>query len=98
VVGGKATVKLFASPSSPLHGKVLSIQPAAIPSSNEQQTPTVFGTRLFTVLIEIEKPPFALKTGMTGYAKISAGFQPLGLLLARPATRFIQIEVWSWLP
>jgi len=50
------------------------------------------------VLIEIEKPPFALKTGVTGYAKISAGFHPFGLLLVRPATRFIQIEVWSWLP
>ena len=41
---------------------------------------------MFNVLIEIEKPPFALKAGMTGYAKISAGFQPLGLLLARPTT------------
>ena len=77
-------------------GKVLSIQPAAMPSSNQKQT--VFGTRMFNVLIEIEKPPFALKAGMTGYAKISAGFQPLGLLLARPTMRFIQIEVWSWLP
>jgi hypothetical protein len=78
VVAGKATVKFFASPSSPFHGKVLSIQPAAIPSSNEQQTPTVFGTRLFTVLIEIAKPPFALKAGVTGDAKISAGYQSLG--------------------
>jgi putative peptide zinc metalloprotease protein len=95
-VGAKAMVKLFANPGSPLHGKVLSIQPAAIPSSNQQQA--VFGTRMFNVLIEIEKPPFALKAGMTGYAKISAGFQPLGLLLARPTMRFVQIEVWSWLP
>ena len=94
--GAKATVKLFAYPGSPLQGKVLSIQPAAMPSSNQKQT--VFGTRMFNVLIEIEKPPFALKAGMTGYAKISAGFQPLGLLLARPTMRFIQIEVWSWLP
>lgn len=77
MVAGKATVKFFASPSSPFHGKVLSIQPAAIPSSNEQQTPTVFGTRLFTVFIEIAKPPFALKA-VTGDAKISAGYQSLG--------------------
>ena len=98
VVGAKATVKLFASPGSPLHGKVLSIQPAAIPSSSQQQTQTFFGARMFTVLIELEKPPFVPKTGSTGYAKISAGFQPLGLLLARPTMRFIQIEVWSWLP
>ena len=96
--GAKAIVKLFANPGSPLDGKVLSVQPAAIPVSNQQQLPSIFGTRMFTVLIEVEKPPFPLKAGMTGYAKISAGFQPLGLLLARPAMRFIQIEVWSWLP
>ena len=35
--GAKATVKLFAYPGSPLQGKVLSIQPAAMPSSNQQQ-------------------------------------------------------------
>jgi putative peptide zinc metalloprotease protein len=96
--GAKAMVKLFANPGSPLHGKVLSVQPAAIPVSDQKQVPAIFGTRMFSVLIEVEKPPFALKAGMTGYAKISAGFQPLGLLLARPILRFVQIELWSWLP
>jgi putative peptide zinc metalloprotease protein len=95
-VGAHATVKLYAYPNSPLQGKVLSIQPAAVPSSTEQQMVSI--VRMFQVLIEVEKPPFALKAGMTGYAKISAGFKPLGLLLARPMLRFVQIEVWSWLP
>jgi putative peptide zinc metalloprotease protein len=95
-VGADTTVKLFAYPNIPLQGKVLSIQPAALPSSAEQQT--VIAVRMFQVLIEIEKAPFVLKAGMTGYAKISAGFQPLGYLLARPMLRFVQIEVWSWLP
>jgi putative peptide zinc metalloprotease protein len=98
VPGANALVKLFANPGSPLHGKVLSVQPAAIPVANQKQVPAIFGTRMFSVLIEIEKPPFALKAGMTGYAKISAGYQPLGLLLARPILRFVQIELWSWLP
>ena len=96
--GANALVKLFANPGSPLHGKVLSVQPAAVPVSNEKHLPAIFGTRMFSVLIEMEKPPFALKAGMTGYAKISAGYQPLGLLLARPILRFVQIELWSWLP
>ena len=95
-VGAQAAVKLFAYPNTSLKGKVLSIQPAVLPASAEQQGLTV--VRMFQVLIEIEKPPFALKAGMTGYAKISAGFQPLGFLLARPLLRFVQIEVWSWLP
>ena len=95
-VGAPATVKLFAYPNFPLEGKVLSIQPAALPASTEQQTVSI--VRMFQVLIEVKKPPFVLKAGMTGYAKISAGFKPLGLLLARPMLRFVQIEVWSWLP
>jgi putative peptide zinc metalloprotease protein len=97
-VGARAAVKLFAYPGSPLQGKVLSIQPAAMPSANQTQTQTVSGTRMFNVLIDVKNPPVALKAGMTGYAKISAGSQPFGLLLARPIMRFIQIEVWSWLP
>ncbi len=95
-VGAQAAVKLFAYPNTSLRGKVLSIQPAALPSSTQQERVSV--ARMFRVLIEVEKPPFALKAGMTGYAKISAGFQPLGLLLARPMLRFVQIELWSWLP
>lgn len=95
-VGAVAQVKLFAYPNSSLVGKVLSIQPAALPSSSSASVETV--ARMFRVLIEVEKPPFALKAGMTGYAKINAGYQPLGMLLARPIVRFVQIEMWSWLP
>lgn len=94
-VGAAAQVRLFAYPNSTLYGKVLSIQPAAAPSSTTSPEAT---TRLFRVLIEVEKPPFTLKAGMTGFAKINAGYQPLGLLLARPIIRFVQIEMWSWLP
>jgi putative peptide zinc metalloprotease protein len=95
-VGAHATIKLFSYPNTPIKGKVLSIQPVALPSSSEQQV--LIEVRMFQVLIEVEKAPFTLKAGMTGYAKISAGFQPLGFLLARPMLRFVQIEVWSWLP
>lgn len=94
-VGATTQVKLYAYPNSSLKGKVLSIQPAALPTSTTSPEAV---TRLFRVLIEVEKPPFVLKAGMTGYAKINAGYQPLGMLLARPIVRFIQIEMWSWLP
>lgn len=90
-----ATVKLFAFPNSPFTGKVVSIQPAALPGSEESAQSI---TRLFRVLIKPENPPIELKAGMTGYAKINAGIQPLGLLLARPFLRFFLVEMWSWLP
>jgi multidrug resistance efflux pump len=90
-----ATVRLFAYPSSPFQGRVISIQPAALPGTEESKESI---TRLFRVLIKPEDPPFTLKAGMTGYAKINAGIQPLGLLLARPLIRFVQVEMWSWLP
>ena len=95
VIGAKATVKLFAYPGSPFEGKVLSVQPAALPGSEESKDVI---TRLFRVLIHVDKPPVALKAGMTGFAKIDAGYQPLGMLLARPIIRFVQLEMWSWLP
>jgi putative peptide zinc metalloprotease protein len=98
-VGATAQVKLYAYPNSSLTGKVLSIQPAALPSaSGGQPSPAETSARIFRLLIEVDKPPFSLKAGMTGYAKINAGYQPLGLLLARPILRFVQIEMWSWLP
>lgn len=93
--GAKATIKLFANPGAPLHGRVLSIQPATLPTSDPR---AAYGTQVFKVRIEVDKAPFPLKSGMTGYAKIQAGTQPLGLLLLRPVMRFVQIELWSWLP
>ncbi len=94
-VGTSATIKLFAYPNTPLSGKVLSIQPAADPSATTDSDLTA---RMFRILIEVPHPSIELKAGMTGFAKVSAGVQPLGLLLTRPLVRFVQIELWSWLP
>jgi putative peptide zinc metalloprotease protein len=93
--GAVAKVKLFAYPGSPFEGEVTTIQPAALPGSEESKE-TI--TRMFRVLIKTDDPPVILKAGMTGYAKINAGIQPLGLLLSRPIIRFVQVEMWSWLP
>jgi hypothetical protein len=35
---------------------------------------------------------------MSGYGKIDAGKKPVIILLTRPLIRFVQIELWSWLP
>jgi hypothetical protein len=84
-----AEVKLFAYPNQPIQGKVFTIEPA---SSEEDEI------QVFKVLIELTDSGLTLKPGMSGYSKIDAGEEALIVLLTRPIIRFIQIELWSWLP
>jgi putative peptide zinc metalloprotease protein len=88
-VGSVAKIKLMAYPSQPLQGEVVSIEPAG---SEE-----VFG-QTFKVVIELAEIPNPVKPGMSGYGKIEAGTKPLFVLLTRPLVRFVQIEMWSWIP
>ncbi|MFO0752035.1 MAG: efflux RND transporter periplasmic adaptor subunit [Thermodesulfovibrionales bacterium] len=39
-----------------------------------------------------------LKSGMTGYAKISSQTLPAWEVLSRAVVRFFKVEVWSWIP
>lgn len=39
-----------------------------------------------------------LKSGMTGYAKISSRTLPAWEVLSRALVRFFKVEVWSWVP
>ncbi|MBK1989423.1 efflux RND transporter periplasmic adaptor subunit [Sphaerospermopsis aphanizomenoides BCCUSP55] len=104
-IGDLAEVKLLLYPNNPFSGKVVSIEPAtkvetdskADPNSAMQSDITQTN-RVFKVIIDLANSPQTLKTGMSGYAKIDAGKKPLFVLLTRPLVRFIQIEVWSWLP
>ena len=79
---------------SPIHGKVISIQPA----STSKPTTTEPSSAVFEAVIEIDKPPIDMQPGMAGYGKIDVGWNPLGYILVRPVIRFCQVEVWSWLP
>ncbi|HEY9878335.1 MAG TPA: efflux RND transporter periplasmic adaptor subunit [Leptolyngbyaceae cyanobacterium] len=88
-VGAPTSVKLLAYPNTPFEGKVMSIEPTT--------TEEAYG-RVLKVLIRLDNVDQTLKAGMTGYAKISAGEKPLIVLLTRPIVRFVQIELWSWLP
>jgi putative peptide zinc metalloprotease protein len=93
-VGFKTEIKLFAYKDSPIHGKVISIQPA----STSKPASTNASGNVFEAVIELEKPPIAIQPGMTGYGKIDVGWNPLGYILARPVIRFCQVQIWSWLP
>jgi len=87
--GAEAEIKLLAYPDEPLHGRVVAVEPAS------SEAP--YG-EVFKVLIEVDNRGIPLKPGMTGYGKINVGRKPLYMLLSRPIIRFVQIEVWSWLP
>jgi multidrug efflux pump subunit AcrA (membrane-fusion protein) len=93
-VGFQTEIKLFAYKDTPIHGKVISIQPA----STSHPASTAAAGNVFEAVIELEKPPMVIQPGMTGYGKIDVGWNPLGYILARPLIRFCQVQVWSWLP
>ena len=87
--GSAATVKLLAFPNMPIEGEIFAIEPT---TSEELYGP------ILKLLIRIDNRDQYLKAGMTGYAKVEAGEKPLFVLLTRPIVRFVQIELWSWLP
>ena len=89
-VGARVEIKLFAYPTAPLFGQVLSIQPTA---AEEQQVGRTIG-----VIVSIPNSRQVLKSGMTGYAKIQGGTEPVIVAFTRPLIRFFQIEFWSWIP
>jgi hypothetical protein len=50
------------------------------------------------VLVDISNTQKNLKAGMSGYAKIEGRSMPVIAAFTRSIVRFVQIEVWSWLP
>ncbi|HMP77412.1 MAG TPA: HlyD family efflux transporter periplasmic adaptor subunit [Kiritimatiellia bacterium] len=50
------------------------------------------------VIAIMENDDGHLKTEMTGFAKIEAGYKPLGIALLSPVIRFVAVRVWSWIP
>lgn len=93
-VGNQVEIKLLAYPDKPIWGKIVSIEPIA---TDEPSQPA---TQVVKVNVEIANSDSqrVLKTGMSGYAKVNGGTKPVIVAFTRPITRFIQVEVWSWLP
>jgi multidrug resistance efflux pump len=101
-VGASTEVKLLAYPNRPFIGKVISIEPAAsaeqASSTTVKQPTSNITDRVVRVIVDIPNTDKILKSSMTGYAKIQGSTQPLIVAFTRPIIRFIQVEVWSWLP
>jgi putative peptide zinc metalloprotease protein len=88
-IGSSVRIKVWAYPYTEFVGTVESIAPIAI----EKQ-----GQKVVRVLVRIPNLDGKLKSGMTGYAKIDAGWKPVGVVLTRILVRFIMVEVWYWIP
>ena len=55
-------------------------------------------SKVIKVVALLENPDDRLKSGMTGYAKIIGEKMPIWKVFSLSIIRFIQVEVWSWLP
>lgn len=54
--------------------------------------------KVIKVVTLLENEDRRLKSGMTGYAKITGEQMPLWKVLSMAFIRFFKVEVWSWLP
>lgn len=101
-LGAAVEIKLLAYPNRPFFGKVISIEPAASAENASNTTlkePTNKLTdRFVKVIVDIPNREEILKSSMTGYAKIKGSTKPLFVAFTRPIVRFIEVEIWSWLP
>ncbi len=87
-IDAEASLKPWAFPSKSFDGHVRAIAPAA-----EEST---YG-KVIRVQVQIDDSG-ELKTGMTGNAKVDAGWSLTGIVFTRAIARFLFVELWAWIP
>ena len=88
-LGRTVRLKTWAGTGQIFPGTVVEIAPQA-----EEE---IYG-KVVTVTALLPNPDLALKTGMTGYAKITGEDTLVVVAFTKALVRFFTIEVWSWLP
>lgn len=88
-LGAHSTAKFWANPTSAFDGHVIRIAPEAERGEHG---------KIIRVLIAIDDTAGQVKPGMTGQAKVRGGVYPAIVVYTRALTRFLLVEVWSWLP
>lgn len=88
-IDADVSAKLWAYPSVRFPGRVRSVAPNA---EEDEYGPVV----RIQVLFDSTDP--RLKPGLTGNAKVAAGWEPAGLVFTRAIVRFVLVELWSWIP
>lgn len=111
-IGAEVKLRTWADPTRTLTGKTIEIAPVAYEKSLHRVERTLSGRELLLgqkevlkpvgkvvrVISEFPKNGAAVKTDMTGYAKIETEFMPVGVAFSRWLVRFIYVEIWSWIP
>ena len=87
--GAAVKAKLWAYPGASFSGEVTDIAPNA-----EQGE---YG-RIVRIQVALDESDDRLKPGLTGNAKIRAGWQPVFIVFSRALVRFVMVEIWSWIP
>lgn len=73
------------------------VYPGVVTTIDRNITATPAGN-VVKVVAQIDNKDWKLKTGMTGYAKIEGESMPVWKAFSLAVTRFINIQVWSWIP
>jgi putative peptide zinc metalloprotease protein len=71
--------------------------PGKVQTIDRNVTAKPFGN-VVRVIAVIDNPSGELKTGMTGYAKVETGTMPVWKAFSLTLMRFLNIQVWSWIP
>jgi len=87
--GAKVTARLPAFANEDFDGQVTVIESMV---TEVEFSPVIRVTAL------IQNPDGRLRTGMSGYAKITSEEMPVWKVLSLGIVRFFKVEVWSWLP
>ena len=112
--GMPVNIRLFGTYGRLMTGRVRKTSPSverygkfgnsAIRTDSEISTDESFNYRFrnpyyqMRVYVDLDEVPDGLTTEMTGYARIFIEEDVLWRALARPIAKFLQTEVWSWLP
>jgi putative peptide zinc metalloprotease protein len=86
-VGAPVYLKVAPFPERTFTGQVAEIEPLAQRRGDEIDC---------VVRLRIPNPHGDLRAGMTGWAKIACGQQPIIALLTRRLIRYARTEAWSW--
>ncbi len=88
-IGAQVELRLWSDTATSVYGTVKRLAPRA----EERE----FG-RVIRVLVEVPNVEGKLSANMTGHGKIDAGIRPVWEVFTRVIVRFLEVELWSWLP
>jgi multidrug efflux pump subunit AcrA (membrane-fusion protein) len=85
--GDGASIKLESFPARTYRGTVSVVSPEA---------EVVGEDRVFYARIAVPNADGSLRPGMQGYAKVRAGFRPLGYVMFREIGAWAWAKLWTW--